>query len=656
MPVDLDEHPVQTSSKLKITEAFPKGLPYKKPKPFLSSNGLHWDYQLDNSLCDSLRNELEMHYNNHQKENCREKAKIPLYLFISGAGTGKSRNASEFHKTMVRCSGENLRDRLENSWVFHVNYENGTSLMPSEDPFEAVSARMLKQLLNTKLSTIISRYEPTQPWEVLELVAKYHDLELKDATVVMIIDGLQNIMDDVDDGKNKGSIFYRTLTSIVDLSLEDTFLITCCTATICGPIENFLADTQRKRVYLPIVSLAPPTINNQNVFDMNDPIINILVSDCDGHGRVLEILADILKKIDNINNCNVSNLMELIRKELISEYDKAFSFTSEESKKIIRVILTHQRLHRYTSILKEEVNFTPDKICRTGMFRFHKLGTTDEGYLTMPYVWLWVMANNFLEIDDPQIRYWHFNDYSEHVAKEDKTLASGYCMWQNFEIFNANFRCMKSKVYDEGEIVSVSDIHNGARLNSDISFKNHHLRTDISSNWVNSSSKFQEPTVQCEHALVNVRDYSYCIINGVSAPYGDAFIWLDTTLQNANEDDYINERRKSASDNDYFMLYITKECNINLPGKSGIVDRNCWNEYFGPFAGRAYIFASKGPLNINKASYAQLQIADYVGPKTAVKIMEERKKRPFDGADDARKRLKGQRVSKKALEQYIYTK
>ena len=42
------------------------------------------------------------------------------------------------------------------------------------------------------------------------------------------------------------------------------------------------------------------------------------------------------------------------------------------------------------------------------------------------------------------------------------------------------------------------------------------------------------------------------------------------------QDDYINEQRKTASDDDYFMLYITKdECNINLPDKSGIVDRKC---------------------------------------------------------------------------------
>jgi hypothetical protein len=36
----------------------------------------------------------------------------------------------------------------------------------------------------------------------------------------------------------------------------------------------------------------------------------------------------------------------------------------------------------------------------------------------MPYIWLWIIVNNFLEIDDSQIQYWHFNDYSEYVVKE----------------------------------------------------------------------------------------------------------------------------------------------------------------------------------------------------------------------------------------------
>jgi hypothetical protein len=46
------------------------------------------------------------------------------------------------------------------------------------------------------------------------------------------IDSLQNIMDNVDDRKNRDSIFYRTLSSIAVLLLGDTFLITCCTVNL----------------------------------------------------------------------------------------------------------------------------------------------------------------------------------------------------------------------------------------------------------------------------------------------------------------------------------------------------------------------------------------------------------------------------------------
>jgi hypothetical protein len=62
---------------------------------------------------------------------------------------------------------------------------------------------------------------------------------------------------------------------------------------------------------------------------VNDSIINLLVEDCNVHGKALETLAEILKKIDNINDCNISRLMERLHDEFISEYDKAFSFASD---------------------------------------------------------------------------------------------------------------------------------------------------------------------------------------------------------------------------------------------------------------------------------------------------------------------------------------
>src|SRR5438045_2506031 len=87
------------------------GLPYKNPKPFLSSTGSQWDYQLDKNLREILQGTIEKHYQSF-KENVRigksklhivgDKTEIPFYLFVSGPGTGKSRNATELHQTALR--------------------------------------------------------------------------------------------------------------------------------------------------------------------------------------------------------------------------------------------------------------------------------------------------------------------------------------------------------------------------------------------------------------------------------------------------------------------------------------------------------------------------------------------------------------------------
>ncbi|GBC10462.1 hypothetical protein RclHR1_09650004 [Rhizophagus clarus] len=37
--------------------------------------------------------------------------------------------------------------------------------------------------------------------------------------------------------------------------------------------------------------------------------------------------------------------------------------------------------------------------------------------------------------------------------------------------------------------------------------------------------------INCEDKTVDVREYKHCIINGASAPYGDAFLGLDVDLK-----------------------------------------------------------------------------------------------------------------------------
>jgi hypothetical protein len=117
-----------------------------------------------------------------------DKQHIPLYLFLSGAGTGKSRNAAELHKTAYDCFNgthfpknkdgelakreEELAQMLENPFIFYISLENGTSLsrLRDQDPWKAIGSRMLLQLLGepdntgwklrTRIDQIIKKWHP----------------------------------------------------------------------------------------------------------------------------------------------------------------------------------------------------------------------------------------------------------------------------------------------------------------------------------------------------------------------------------------------------------------------------------------------------------------------------------------------------------------
>ncbi|CAJ0746821.1 10467_t:CDS:2, partial [Entrophospora sp. SA101] len=165
-------------SKTKITDAFPEGLPYIKPKSLVTSSGLKWQYQLDPHLKDTLQEETEKHYS-HFCNGENDKIHRPIYLFFSGAGTGKSRNASEFHNTLIKClncsKDLELKEKIQNAWVFNVSLENCTRFSRSVESIGilAVGIRMFWQLFPDfeDFARFIHTYEAPNPWEVLQLIA-----------------------------------------------------------------------------------------------------------------------------------------------------------------------------------------------------------------------------------------------------------------------------------------------------------------------------------------------------------------------------------------------------------------------------------------------------------------------------------------------------
>ena len=617
---------VEASPLPTLADKFPQGLAYKSPASMtlFHTSGRHWTFQRSTTLETTLRDRVRRHYSHFKARNI-DKTNMPLYLFLCGAGTGKSRNAYEFHKmTMAVLSDDDdeLREKLKTAWVFHTSMENGTSLRPDEsDPRAAIGMRMLLQLKGGNFDTLRRSLLPPDPWDVLELVSKHEKTDLRDASVILIVDGLQALMNTDKDGHGKESHFYRTLASIGDLAIQGTFLIPCCTATCFGPAKNALSQSNQARVYLPVASLTPPTITRNgkevDVFDTDDTLVKILLDDCGGHGRAIEIMSDMMREVPDWKT-NLSKLMKSIREGLETQYEKAFSITDAEIDFIVKAALSHKLLKLFEVV--PSIGKPPDNLAAPGLIWFEE-AEASSGYLQIPYIWLWLFAGRLRSI----FPGFNFDDYGDLASVVDPTLPS-LCHHTNFVKFVVGIRRIKSLVFEDKSEVSMSEVHRGARICGDLTFFNHHLisavadkQTKTKSTDVNRDSWIIETNI----GTVDLREHKYILINQKSASAGDTFLSLQTRSGSLTEshqfklygentsftqNDFKTEWNKAAGDNDYFFLFTTKSDLdwIELPHHCGIVSGDNWDNYFGPFAGRAYRYKSLGGGSESKSSMSQM--------------------------------------------------
>ena len=76
-------------------DAFKSGIKYKPPRPLLNSSGIDWVFQPHPNLYKTLAPPVLEHYTQYKK-NKVDKTYAPIYFYVGGAGTGKSRHGSEF--------------------------------------------------------------------------------------------------------------------------------------------------------------------------------------------------------------------------------------------------------------------------------------------------------------------------------------------------------------------------------------------------------------------------------------------------------------------------------------------------------------------------------------------------------------------------------
>ncbi|RGB31505.1 hypothetical protein C1646_763981 [Rhizophagus diaphanus] len=429
----------------------------RSPTPLLYTDGFSWDYQESHKLEEELR---------RVQRNRRDKTNTPIFFMVTGAGCGKSRNATEIPNILrkIFVNDLELRSRLEDALTFAITFENGTKINLSTET--SISKRMLYQLQDQLL------------WN-----------EIRDDTQIL------------------------SITDVLKRS------------TLARPFHQVVADSHQKGDFLPIRSLDPPKREGCLIFKYT-PLLNMLINDMGGNGRALEALATALKDVD-IENDSFVSIAEKVYYQLKDHYNEWISHIHYLAP-VLRVILTRTTLAE--SIPIPGTNILPEDLSRLGLIKFEKQDeSSSEGTLTCPYIWLWLMEN-VSKSDSilRHWNFKYYNEIQANDG--DPTIPPGCQFWQHFEHFIASFRVLKSKVFETDKEIKLQDIHAGAKHNfGTATIRNIPLSlakaTRQQSTKSSAYSANKMVTYKRGDAQINLdlEGASACIINGSSAPAGDSF-------------------------------------------------------------------------------------------------------------------------------------
>jgi len=343
------------------------------------------------------------------------------------------------------------------------------------------------------------------------------------------------------------------------------------------------------------------------------------MNDVDGHARAIEVITEELARHQNLVQLDITQLAANIFAKLVIRYNTAVSVIRGRIFPVVQCVLSRRKIRLIDSIPGSDLLW--ESVTAPGLIWFERAKAGYDydasGYLVAPYFWLWMLArltdgerNNHLY---QFLSSWDFNDYKELLCLETGIGFSGNITWQNFETFCCYFRILRSLGFEDGQEVPLMTLHSGCKLQDyETMVVNRHLKYAKAVHQYGTASTAtaaEDIVTKYNGTLDASHQLSYVILNAPNAPAGDFFLSIKTLIQctqakivrevgqcklvqkKLTQGMYDKEREKSIRQGDIFMLYTTTEISddFKLPVRSGIVDSSCWQSYFGPFAGRAFI-------------------------------------------------------------------
>ena len=426
----------------------------------------------------------------------------------------------------------------------------------------------------------------------------------------------------VEDGKKES--FYQVMQQVCRLinQKEAPFVVGCVTAT--QSMDHGLAASPQARKFLQLPSVTQVTVNKVDQIP-NHPLKHILVMDMGGHGRALECLVNALKKMecpggDAVVGATMQQLTEKYPGAGLLGRSDSCSFDDSDIKGILRASLSGKWIAVGSTI--EKVN--PEKMM---LIRLQYNSGQTEYRIHLPYVWLHMMLSRHSISSD--LQPWRLMDYSSFLKD---ALTDG----REWELFNANFRVLRSHAFEDMEEISVASLHRGAIINEPVksmTVVNRHLKLGRAKARLaskssccgnpkpNQSSDAKTPSPglrahQCKavqdgkEITVTMTDKTTLLLNANSAPAADAFLMLDQVTPNGarvaiseclqmkhgQATALVDEEFKKACDQGDILVLLRNTPDKAPTSKNGhivFVSEEQFEAYFGLYAGRAFNAAAR---------------------------------------------------------------
>lgn len=596
------------------------GLKFEDPIALLQTPGADWDYCGAQELVEELTPIIKQ-----TVENPSDKQERPILLVLSSPGQGKSRFLQELPMLINKTEQVDPADRQ--LFPFLLTLENGMSFdgQFDTDPDKIVVARMLWQLLRNRRASGWAGLKPNFTFsqlhravaetanlivdDILDAMCEGEQLSAANYSILVALDGMQ-FLPGFDSPTDKTSLFYKTIRKLCQLTTRDDgpLTIAAMAATVQLGVEFALADSPQKRHYVMLPLVDKVCRNGKAVFNFTgNEVLQLLQSDMGGHGRALEALEDAcndqtLENIDLLKDAVIRNLMDRYPKAVPADFEP-----------ILKAALSGQWLKPEAKI----GNFDPEKL---QLVRLEYNSDRSQRRIRLPYIWILLGVTRKDAL--PDLAKWSLDGYNEICRGPD---AGGLA----FEDFCARFRVLKSLCWPPDATVRLSDLHHGAILQPkalrNVKVVNRHLKNAQAKQRMATNCRdflfgkprreqpAQKRRVQATLAdgkMVDLQDTndqcSYVFLNAEGAPAADCAVLLQldgqqgfltecgqckqgtakVDLQNIQD-----ERAKSCDENDFLLIICTDGKQIDqsdLPHMTGIVQQEQWQQYFGPYAGRAF--------------------------------------------------------------------